>query len=253
MRVSLGNLPVIIASLTCGPIWGMLVGAGSDLIGAIAFPLGAYFFGYTIDAALSGLFPWLVDKLLHGKKKIESLYAIVINVLALILAISYLFTHSYYTNGKPTFNYEIELTTPVRFGISALLILLASISMGIVFTILGNSSHDERIMMEFSKIKRLGGVDVSNNKKDDGYSILDIYVIFQTSAMLVTVSLLPYWNSLVMSLPYFYGVFNNLIFMWLEGPIKVIIYWIVLDELKKAKLMDRVKISSRSYFNATSA
>lgn len=72
MRFSLGNLPIIITSLVCGPIWGMVVGAGADLIGATAFPVGAYFFGYTIDAAIIGLIPWVISKILMVRKELNS-------------------------------------------------------------------------------------------------------------------------------------------------------------------------------------
>jgi ECF transporter S component (folate family) len=52
MRFSLGNLPIIITSLVCGPFWGMVVGAGADLIGATAFPVGACAKQMVLDACL---------------------------------------------------------------------------------------------------------------------------------------------------------------------------------------------------------
>lgn len=251
MRVSLGNLPIIITSIVCGPIWGMIVGAGSDLIGATAFPIGAYFFGYTIDAAISGVLPWIVFKFLYSKKKIEFFYSIFLNVVALAVSISYLFTHTTYTNGKSTFKYEFELTDGVRWGLTFGLIALALVSFGIILLISSRVEKEKHLSSELEMLRSLKNsfkVDTPIEEKKE-FSLLDIYAIFQTSAMFVTVCLLSYWNYVVMSLPYFYGVFNNLIFLWIEGPVKVIIYWIVLNALKKANLMKVDRFTNRSYSN----
>ncbi len=53
--VSFAFIPKILAGILLGPWWTMLLGVLSDLIGALLFPFGAYFVGYTISAGLSGL------------------------------------------------------------------------------------------------------------------------------------------------------------------------------------------------------
>ncbi len=242
MRFSLGNLPTIITSLVCGPIWGMVVGAGADLIGATAFPVGAYFFGYTIDSAIIGLIPWVISKNLNGKKRIEFIYSIVLNVVSLIIAVTYLYTHTSYSNGKTNFKYELILDDGIRLGITFGLIALSMVSF-IVILLLAKFIGKEKYISrnELPRYELFRGKKVCVNpdalKAKEGYSFIDIYSFYITSALLVSICLLPYWNSLTMSLPYFYGVFNNLIFMWIEAPIKIIIYWMVLNILKKSGYM----------------
>lgn len=56
MRFSLSFIPVVIAARRFGVLGSVSVYALGDLIGAVAFPaLGAYFPGYTLTAAVSGL------------------------------------------------------------------------------------------------------------------------------------------------------------------------------------------------------
>lgn len=62
MKISFGFITVIIAAGLFGPIEAMLVGGLSDFIGAMLFPIGAYYFPFTITAALAGLIYGLVFK-----------------------------------------------------------------------------------------------------------------------------------------------------------------------------------------------
>lgn len=54
-KIGFGFVPVMIAGGMFGPVGGLIVGGVSDLVGAILFPFGAYFPGYTLTAAFSGL------------------------------------------------------------------------------------------------------------------------------------------------------------------------------------------------------
>ena len=54
VRIGLGFIPVAVSGILFGPAAGALVGAISDVIGAILFPSGAFFPGVTLKAALSG-------------------------------------------------------------------------------------------------------------------------------------------------------------------------------------------------------
>lgn len=54
-RIGFSFVAVAMAAYCYGPIAGALVHGGSDLIGAILFPSGAYFPGYTLTAAIIGL------------------------------------------------------------------------------------------------------------------------------------------------------------------------------------------------------
>ncbi len=54
-RIGLGFIPVALAGAFFGPIPAALVGAISDILGAILFPSGTYFPGFTLTAACMGL------------------------------------------------------------------------------------------------------------------------------------------------------------------------------------------------------
>lgn len=54
VRIGLGFVPVAVSGMLYGPAAGAAVGALSDIIGALLFPSGAFFPGFTLKAALSG-------------------------------------------------------------------------------------------------------------------------------------------------------------------------------------------------------
>ena len=55
MKIGLGFAAVAVAAMLYGPAWAALTAALGDLIGALLFPTGAYFPGFTATAALTGL------------------------------------------------------------------------------------------------------------------------------------------------------------------------------------------------------
>ncbi len=54
MKIGFDFLPVAVAAVLYGPAGAAVVGGLGDFIGAILFPIGPYFPGYTLSAALSG-------------------------------------------------------------------------------------------------------------------------------------------------------------------------------------------------------
>lgn len=59
-RLSLGIVPIAMAGAILGPVYGGIVGALADIMGAILFPQGAYFPGFTATAFVQGLIPGLI-------------------------------------------------------------------------------------------------------------------------------------------------------------------------------------------------
>lgn len=53
--ISFSYIPIMLAAILLGPWWTMLISGLADLIGALLFPFGAYFVGYTISAVIAGL------------------------------------------------------------------------------------------------------------------------------------------------------------------------------------------------------
>ncbi len=54
MKISFGFVPTMICAIWLGPKWTILLNVLGDLIGAILFPTGPYFVGYTISTAIAG-------------------------------------------------------------------------------------------------------------------------------------------------------------------------------------------------------
>lgn len=52
--ISFSFVPIMMGAILLGPKYSMLIAGLGDLIGAILFPFGTYFPGFTVSAALSG-------------------------------------------------------------------------------------------------------------------------------------------------------------------------------------------------------
>ena len=55
MKIGVSFVSVMLAAYLIGPVGGLIVGGLSDFLGAILFPIGPYFPGFTATAALTGL------------------------------------------------------------------------------------------------------------------------------------------------------------------------------------------------------
>ncbi len=56
VRVSIGFLPIAVCGMLFGPVWAAVAAAIGDVIGALLFPTGDIFLGFTVTAALFGFF-----------------------------------------------------------------------------------------------------------------------------------------------------------------------------------------------------
>ena len=63
VRISLGPALIIFTSILCGPLYGAIVGAGSDILGIVLFP-NSLGYGinplFTVVYGLLGILPWLI-------------------------------------------------------------------------------------------------------------------------------------------------------------------------------------------------
>ncbi len=55
IKIGFSFVPVLVAAIVYGPLEAGIVGALGDFIGALLFPIGAYFPGFTLTAFLTGL------------------------------------------------------------------------------------------------------------------------------------------------------------------------------------------------------
>lgn len=54
IKIGFSFVPVVIAAILLGPIHAGIVAALADFLGAVLFPIGAYFPGFTLTAFLNG-------------------------------------------------------------------------------------------------------------------------------------------------------------------------------------------------------
>jgi len=55
MKIGFGFAAVAVSAMLFGPVWAMLTAALGDIAGALIFPVGAFFPGFTLTAAITGL------------------------------------------------------------------------------------------------------------------------------------------------------------------------------------------------------
>ena len=101
--ISFSYIPIMLSAILLGPAYSCLIAGLGDLIGALLFPFGSYFVGFTITAALSGLvyglFLYSKDgKYFKGKPLVLRLILSSIIVLGIIdLPITSLMLHFLYS------------------------------------------------------------------------------------------------------------------------------------------------------------
>lgn len=55
VKIGFSFVPIAICAMLYGPLWAAACGAIADFLGALLFPIGAYFPGFTLSAALTGV------------------------------------------------------------------------------------------------------------------------------------------------------------------------------------------------------
>ena len=92
-------MPVAVAGILLGPLCAGVVGALADVLGAVLFPIGAYFPGFTLTAFLMGLCYGLF---LKGKQSFPRILgAVAVHQLVLSLLLNSLWISVLYGSPKP--------------------------------------------------------------------------------------------------------------------------------------------------------
>lgn len=87
IRISFAFLPMALVAILHGPAYAAAAGVISDFFGAILFPAGAYFVGFTISALLRGLiYGFFIHKKPTDIKRITA--AVSINCLVINLMLN---------------------------------------------------------------------------------------------------------------------------------------------------------------------
>ncbi len=77
IRLSFGEVPIMMSGMLFGPVVGGITGLASDLIGVLINPQGAFHPGFTLSSILWGLIPGLIFILFRRKKKYDAIYSVV--------------------------------------------------------------------------------------------------------------------------------------------------------------------------------
>lgn len=85
LKISFAFIPNMLCGIILGPWWGMCVAGLTDLIGALLFPFGAYFVGYTITATLSGFIYGLFLQKKYNKTNKRFIINLIIAILLVLV------------------------------------------------------------------------------------------------------------------------------------------------------------------------
>lgn len=96
VKIGFSFVPIALAAILYGPMAGGIVAALGDLIGAVLFPIGAYFPGFTLTAFCTGC---VLGLFLHKKQTLPRIIAAVaINQLVFSLLVNSLWISLLYSS-----------------------------------------------------------------------------------------------------------------------------------------------------------
>lgn len=88
LRISFGEVPVMISGLLFGPVVGGVTGAAADLIGVLVNSQGAFHPGFTLSSILWGVIPGLFYLLFRKAGTYEKIYSL--KNIAIAVGFSYI-------------------------------------------------------------------------------------------------------------------------------------------------------------------
>ncbi|MDR2343304.1 MAG: folate family ECF transporter S component [Spirochaetaceae bacterium] len=83
LRISFAYVPIMLCAILLGPAWSAGIAALGDLIGALLFPKGAFFPGFTLSALLTGLIHGLL--LYNTKNNRQFLVRLIISTFTVLV------------------------------------------------------------------------------------------------------------------------------------------------------------------------
>lgn len=81
--ISFSFIPIMMSAIWLGPKYSMIISLLGDLIGAILFPFGQYFPGFTISAAISGLIYGIF--LYNNKEKSDKKFTLMLIISSILV------------------------------------------------------------------------------------------------------------------------------------------------------------------------
>lgn len=113
LTIGFSFIPIILSAIILKPKYTLLVCFLSDIIGAILFPSGAFFIGYTISSVLTGL---VYSLLLYNKDGFKYNRDFIIKLIIGVLIVNFLIhglLNTYWI--MITVNKAVNFFAPIRF------------------------------------------------------------------------------------------------------------------------------------------
>lgn len=127
-QYNLGFLPIAVTAFAWGPTSAMIVAALGDVIGALLFPTGAFFPGFTVTAALCGLIYGVFLKHSNGYLLLRIAFAVICSLLlnwtlnSLWLSILYSSAGRSYTGWLALRSWSYLIEMPLQFVMISLVL-----------------------------------------------------------------------------------------------------------------------------------
>lgn len=131
-RITLTFIPMAVAGMLHGPVFGLVAALAADLIRATLWPIGPYFIGFSITAALVGALYGLLYKKENMTKTIifiAMFKALVLHLFLNTFWVSYLSKVPYMVLLTPRIIKELFLV-PIEIGINIYLLPRLKSQMG---------------------------------------------------------------------------------------------------------------------------
>ncbi|MBR2743958.1 MAG: folate family ECF transporter S component [Clostridia bacterium] len=144
--LSFSFIPIMMSAIWLGPKYSMMIAALGDLIGALLFPFGAYFPGFTLSAAISGLIYglFLYNKNNASISNIKFLLKLIISSI-LVLGLVNIFITSFWLHMLYGKAYLVIISTR---AVSQLIMLPIQVTIIYILNKLLNPIFDKYLMQD---------------------------------------------------------------------------------------------------------
>lgn len=144
--LSFAFIPIMMSAIWLGPKYSMMIAALGDLIGALLFPFGAYFPGFTLSAAISGLIYglFLYNKNNTSISNIKFLLKLIISSI-LVLGLVNIFITSFWLHMLYGKAYLVIISTRV---VSQLIMLPIQVTIIYILNKVLNPIFDKYLMQD---------------------------------------------------------------------------------------------------------
>lgn len=209
LRIGLGTIPIMVGSLVFGPVYGGVIGAAGDLVGALLFPVGPYNPGFTVSALLQGVLPYYTVRLFSGRSKSQAIGTALLFGILLAGNISFLGGHDSYVF-TPSFTLRFNTVGKVLYVAALALLFTAVIVVNYILT------------RRFRPREKSGGMRAE-----------DLFLLALVNETVINVVISSVWKMLYFRLDYVAMFFSATVLLLFDVPIKGTILFLVLLPLSR--------------------